>query len=153
MIQPNHVLCKDGTRFSVGDAQGRNAGTIFLPAHDKKAAEAGLAPFDSFYEPGDASAEYRGMPVALIRAYCRLHGGVAEIGPRAKAALQALSDREAQALADMPPPPPDDPIDEQPEEGGVVVPFARPRRLPAPRYPIGHSISSSHPWPRSPTGR
>ncbi len=85
-------------------------------------------------------------------AYCRLHGGVAEIGQRAKAALQALSDREAQAAAELPPPP-DEPADEQPKEGGVVLPFARPRRLPAPRYPIGHSISSSHPWPRSPTGR
>lgn len=155
-IRPDEVRCKDGTTFGVGDRMNGKPGAVFLDHRDPKVSEAGLLPYDVFHEPGDRCSEYRGMPVAVVRTYCRLHGSVAEIGPRAKSALQELSDREAQALADMPSPPPDDPSDEQQEEGGVVVPFARPRRLPAPRYPVGHSISSSHPWPRprpAPTDR
>jgi hypothetical protein len=37
----------------------------------------------TFHEPGDPTAEHRGMPVEIVRVYTKIHGGVASAGVEA----------------------------------------------------------------------
>jgi len=88
-IEPNAVLCKDGRMFSVR----RGGRGIILDAdfRDPAVVSSGLGRFTVFHEPGDGSAEHGGMPVEIVRAYARAHGGVAEAGEQALSLLKELA--------------------------------------------------------------
>lgn len=87
-ISPTDILCKDGKLFSVAMKCG--AITVFATFRDDLRAASGLARFSTFHEPGDTCAEHTGMPVEIVRAYAKAHGGVAEVGAEALALLKSL---------------------------------------------------------------
>ncbi len=144
-LKPNAIRCKDSTVFSVGpegcrDRPGARI-VVYASFRDAMRQSSGLARFEIFHEPGDASAEHAGMPVEIVRAYARLHGGVAEAGEKALEFLKRLP-----SAADTPAPIPEAqpepeaaPIPETTVGGGEAAsplpfPQGRPGR-PAPRIP------------------
>lgn len=160
------VLCRDGTTLDILNAPfvaalQRHQPPVYLrvASDDPNVKAAGMDQYLVRQAKADGVAEYGQVPIAIVRAFIRGHGGFHWAGTAALAELQCAGEIEkaqhaaAQAAAaHLPPPPPDEP---EPPEEGVVVPFARPRhRLPAPRYPVGHSISSALPFRRpAPTDR
>lgn len=167
-LREEHVLCRDGKLISILPPSyvprlQRHDPPVRLRVvpEDPIVKAAGL---DQYWDCHDRAegvdAEYARVPIATVRAFIRGHGGFHWAGTAALQELQRAGEIEkaqhaaAQAAAaELPPPPPDDP--EPPEQPENVVPFARPRRpLPAPRYPVGHSISSCLPFRRPlPTDR
>lgn len=86
-IEPVEVKLRNGVTFRV-HATGPRL-TIVTAPDDEHARAAGL----SAYRTGPAADGYAlhaGMPVEIVRAYCRVHGGVAQIGATAQRLLQAL---------------------------------------------------------------
>ncbi|MBY0253475.1 MAG: hypothetical protein K2X54_19180 [Methylobacterium organophilum] len=159
LLREDHVLCRDGATMAVLPPDfvsrlQRHDPPVRLRVvpEDPIVKATGLDRYWVHHNRSEGvDAEYAQVPIAVVRAWIRGHGGFHWAGPRALEELQRAGEIEkaqhvaAQAAAaDLPPPPPDEP--EPPED--VVVPFARPRRLPAPRYPVGHSISSCLPFRR-----
>lgn len=87
-LKPADVRCKDGTRFIVTGTPGHVV--VFATFRDKAVIECGLGRYHTFHEPGDLRAEHQGMPVEIVRAYAKAHGGVAEAGEKALALLKTL---------------------------------------------------------------
>lgn len=166
LLREENILCRDGATMAI-------LPPVFVPRlqrhdppvrlrvvpEDPIVRACGMERYWVHHDRSEGvDAEYAQVPIAVVRAWIRGHGGFHWAGPRALEELQRAGEIEkaqhaaAQAAAaDLPPPPPDEP---EPPEEGVVVPFARPRRLPAPRYPVGHSISSCLPFRRpAPTDR
>ncbi len=142
-LKPNAVRCKDGTVFSVGPEGCRDRPGARVVVHasfrDAMRQSSGLAQFEIFHEPGDASAEHAGMPVEIVRAYARAHGGVAEAGPEALAFLKRLASAAAETPAPIPEAPPEPETAPIPEttvggEEAASRPFAVSRQRPAPRF-------------------
>lgn len=170
LLREEHVLCRDGATMAILTPDfvprlQRHDPPVRLRVvpEDPIVKACGMDRYWVHHNRSECvDAEYAQVPIAVVRAWIRGHGGFHWAGPRALAELQRAGEIEKaqhaaaqSAAADLPPPPPP-PDEPDPEPEGVVVPFARPRRLPAPRYPVGHSISSSHPWPRprpAPTDR
>jgi len=167
LLREENVLCRDGATMAILTPDfvprlQRHDPPVRLRVvpEDPIVAATGMDRYWVYHDRSEGvDAEYGQVPIAIVRAWIRGHGGFHWAGPRALEELQRAGEIEkaqhaaAQAAAADLPPPPDEPADEQPEEG-VVVPFARPRRLPAPRYPVGHHISSCLPFRRpAPTDR
>lgn len=93
-ISPTEIRCKDGRVFSVQRLGGGI--TVHADFRDPAVVASGLGRFPTFHEPGDGSAEHTGMPVEILRAYAKAHGGVAEAGAEALALLKGLSSAAAE---------------------------------------------------------
>ncbi len=82
------IRLKDGTIISVHTPGG---GLVIVSTPPDDAAEAtGLAAYRSAPIGTSTMATHSGMPVEVVRAYCRAHGGVAEIGETAQRLLRTL---------------------------------------------------------------
>lgn len=101
-LSPTDIRCKDGVVFTVDRKCGSI--TVFATFRDDLRTSSGLARYDTFHEPGDARAEHTGMPVEIVRAYAKAHGGVAEAGPQALALLKELPSQTAPVPDPEPPP-------------------------------------------------
>lgn len=129
-LKSTDVRCKDGVIFSVGPEGCRNSPgaqvVVYAPLRDPAVAASGLAKFETFHEPGDARAEHAGMTIEVVRAYARLHGGVAEAGPEALEFLKRLPSAEVEPA----------PVPEAPPavEEAAAHPFVSAPR-PEPRWP------------------
>jgi hypothetical protein len=91
-VRSTEIRLRDNVYISVSKDPGSDTVMFYAPPRhrDPKIDTSGLGPHQSWFEPGDGSAEYKGMPVEAVRAYCRLHGGVAEAGEMALALLKKL---------------------------------------------------------------
>ncbi|QRE76836.1 hypothetical protein [Methylobacterium aquaticum] len=143
-LRPNSIRCKDGHVFSVGpegchDCPGARV-VVYANFRDAMRQSSGLARFEIFHEPGDASAEHAGMPVEIVRAYARAHGGVAEAGALALEFLKRLpsATSDPAPTPEAPPAPEPAPVSEAAPavEEAAFRPFPEGRRQrPAPRIP------------------
>ncbi|MCJ2078773.1 hypothetical protein MKK68_24550 [Methylobacterium sp. E-016] len=86
--KPTTVSCKDGSTFLVTGSPGHVV--LFATFRDKAVVSTGLGRFQTFHEPGDLRAEHKGMPVEVVRAYAKAHGGVDHAGEEALALLKSL---------------------------------------------------------------
>ena len=144
-VRSTEIRLRDNVYISVSKDPGSDTVMFYAPPRhrDPKIDTSGLGPHQSWFEPGDGSAEYKGMPVEAVRAYCRLHGGVAEAGEMALALLKKLPSGAAEpALA------PEQPTAPAVEEAAAPRPF--PLRGepwweggPRPRLTPGHRINLS----------
>ncbi|MFC6776570.1 hypothetical protein [Methylobacterium gregans] len=125
-VSPTEIRCKDGRVFSVERMGGGI--TVFADFRDPAVDATGLGRFQTFHEPGDGSAEHTGMPVEIVRAYAKAHGGVAEAGAEAVALLKALPSRPA-------------------------LPAAEPAPAPEQPAPAVEEAAAPRPFPGSPGGR
>lgn len=91
--RPNEVILRSGQGFSVAGTPG--SVTLHASFRDKHASACGLSRYMTFHEPGDGTAEHQGMPVEIVRAYTKIHGGVAQAGAEALALLKSLPSAEA----------------------------------------------------------
>jgi hypothetical protein len=131
--RPDEVILRSGQAFTVAGAPGNV--TLRASLRDKYISDCGLGRYMTFHEPGDPTAEHRGMPVEIVRVYTKIHGGVASAGVEALALLKTLPSAEA-PLPDAPPAP-------EAVQGGGEAARGRPF---FPRWP-------SLPPPRPLTGR
>lgn len=82
------IRLKDGTIFSVHSPGG---GRVIVATPIDEAVEAtGLAAYRSEPVGSSGLGMHTGMPVEIVRSYCRAHGGVAEIGETAQRLLRTL---------------------------------------------------------------
>ena len=82
------IRLKDGTTISVHSPAG---GSVIVTTPVDEAVEAtGLAAYRSAPVGSNGRGMHEGMPVEIVRAYCRAHGGVAEAGETALALLKTL---------------------------------------------------------------
>ncbi len=144
-VRPTEIRLRDNVYVTVSQNQGSETVTLYAPPNhrDPKIDASGLGPHQSWFEPGDGSAEYKGMPVEAVRAYCRLHGGVAEAGEMALALLKKLPSAAAEPV-----PAPEQPSAPAVEEAAAPRPFSllgEPwwPRGPRPRLTPGHRINLS----------
>lgn len=118
-LKPSAVLCRDGARFAVETAAG--AIVVTTPADDPSLDAAGLSRYADADQARPGVLRHSGVPIDVVRNLIREHGGFAEAGPDALAALQAAGrpaeTQEAQAAGEAAP-----------------RPFARAPR-PEPRWP------------------
>jgi hypothetical protein len=101
-IRPTQIRCKDGKIFSVQRLGGGI--TVHADFRDPAVVASGLGRYMTFHEPGDGSAEHTGMPVEIVRAYAKAHGGVAEAGAEALALLKKLPSEAAAPAPEQPAP-------------------------------------------------
>lgn len=96
----DHILCSDGVRFRVYE---RPPGRILVDAgfRDRATDASGLGAYQTTQKPGDLTATHEGMPVEVVRAYAKAHGGVAEAGDTALALLKRLPTAAALAEAEQ----------------------------------------------------
>lgn len=92
MIRPDALVLKSGVHISVSRSRPAASITLYAPPshRDPHVPASGLAAFQTWFEPGDGNAEFTGMPVEIVRAFCKLHGGVAQAGEEALVLLKAL---------------------------------------------------------------
>lgn len=92
MTRLDTLILKSGVHLSVSRRRPGSAITLYgPPSHrDPHVPASGLAPFQTWFEPGDGNAEFSGMPVEVVRSFCKLHGGVAQAGQEALALLKML---------------------------------------------------------------
>jgi hypothetical protein len=126
-LKPAAVACRDGTRFAVESVGG--ALVVTTPAADPARETAGLAPFEAAVQVRAGVFRHNAVPIDVVRAFIRAHGGYADAGPEALAALQS---------AGRPAEPAPAPAAEDVQGGGEAAPD-RPFRegLPTPRLPPG----------------
>ncbi len=98
----DQVILRSGQAFSVAGAPGNV--TLYVDFRDRHADACGLSRFMTFHEPGDGTAEHQGMPVEVVRAYTKIHGGVAQAGSEALALLKSIPSAEAPPAAAPPAP-------------------------------------------------
>lgn len=82
------IRLKDGTTISV-HTPGGGVVIVTTPV-DEAAAATGLSAYRSAPVGSSGQGMHAGMPVEIVRAYCRAHGGVAEAGETALALLKSL---------------------------------------------------------------
>lgn len=92
-----HIRLRDGTLMAV-HAPGPRMIVVSAP-EDEIAAECGLARYRTDRSNGAMWAFHKGMPVEVVRAYCRGHGGVERAGATALDLLKRLPAAPAAAEA------------------------------------------------------
>ncbi|QGY03184.1 hypothetical protein MMSR116_15800 [Methylobacterium mesophilicum SR1.6/6] len=115
-LHATEVKCKDGVTFSV-HAPGPRL-TIVTAPNTEMTANSAIGPYRREVSPGNGTALYGGMPVEAVRAFCVMHGGVAQIGTTAQDLLQALPTEADLAAAQARPA--DPPITDSPAEVSLV---------------------------------
>lgn len=120
-LKPAAVACKDGTRFAVESRGG--VLTVTTAATDPARVPAGLAPFEAAVQVRAGVFRHDAVPIDVVRALIRAHGGYDAAGPDALAALQSASR----------------PATTEDVQGGGEAALDRPfpEGLPTPRLPPG----------------
>lgn len=95
-----HIRLRDGTLMAV-HAPGPRLIIVSAP-EDEIAMETGLARYRRERAEGAMWALHEGMPVEVVRAYCRGHGGVERAGETALALLKRLPSAPAPEPATNP---------------------------------------------------
>ncbi|QDI79008.1 hypothetical protein E8E01_00360 [Methylorubrum populi] len=85
-LKPSAVLCKDSHRFAVETSCG--ALVVTAPAGDPALEQTGLSRYADATQARPGVLRHTGVPVEVVRELIRLHGGFAEAGPDALAALK-----------------------------------------------------------------
>lgn len=136
-LKPSAVACRDGHRFAVEAADGSLV--VTAPAGDPALEPAGLSPYEDATQARPGVLRHSGVPVDAVRALIRLHGGFAEAGPDAMAALKDAG-RPAENEAAQ-----------GGEEAADPRPFAQGLPRPEPRWPKPGAIMTvcrlPHPYP------
>lgn len=90
-----HIRLRDGTLMAV-HAPGPRMIVVSAP-EDEVATECGLGRYRTDRSGSGMWAFHQGMPVEVVRAYCRGHGGVERAGATALDLLKRLPSRPAAA--------------------------------------------------------
>lgn len=139
-----NLLLRDGTLMAV-HAPGPRLVVVSAP-EDEIAMETGLTRYRKERAEGGMWAQHEGMPIEVVRAYCRGHGGVERAGATALDLLKRLPSAPA-ATEPAPTPAP------APEATTPAPEVASPRPFllgeptwpggPRPRLTWGHWINMS----------
>ncbi|MBI1689548.1 hypothetical protein [Methylorubrum sp. DB1722] len=161
-LAPHHLRCRDGRIISILDPTRRldpnvedeayivDPGVRLRAVPEDPAVEAsGLARYWRHHNRREGNdALYAGVPVEVVRAFIRAHGGFAEAGE------EALAEMKRAGEAEKPAPAPAEPSPSSAPEASAPAPEVAPERPfllgeptwpggPRPRLTWGHWINMS----------